>query len=122
VASGMALGVVAVACIFWHRASPQTSLLDFALSVVIVPYSGMLGIFLTAVFSRRGNGLSACLALVGGAGATCILQCCSHAQTEPWNRLALAWPWQMVIGTLIATAICGSGRRRIIPDPGHALA
>jgi len=108
VASGLVIGLVAVGCIFWHRASPQTSLLDFAFTVVVVPYCGMLGIFLTAIFTTRGNGLSACLALVGGMAAILVLQ--------RWHQ-PLAWPWQMVIGTSLSTAICCCGRRPPLPGP-----
>ena len=121
VASGLVIGLVAVGCIFWQHATPQIPLLDFAFTVVVVPYCGMLGIFLTAIFTTRGNGLSACLALAAGMVSILILQRLPftlHADGPQAVSHALAWPWQMVVGTSISTAICCCGRRPRPPMPG----
>ena len=109
VASGAALALVAAACVFWQQANGQ-ALIDFALGVMVLPYSGLLGVFLCALFTRRGNGVSAIAALIIGFMSALAMQ--------PWAwhwwaaTLPLAWPWHMVVGTGLSFFTCCLGRRR----------
>ncbi len=119
VGCGVLLGLVAVGCIFWQRASGQ-GLIDFALSVMTIPYSGLLGIFLAALFTRRGGQTSALAALSTGILVTSSLQPMIYNHWAPLLSLPvkLAWPWHMVVGTTCAFAVCCLGpRREAVPAP-----
>lgn len=113
VAWGVLLGAFAVVCIYWQRANAQT-LIDLALSVMTFAYAGLLAVFLTALFTRRGNSVSAIAAILAGF---CVLVA---LQPVVWTRYAsllgleqvkLAWPWHLVIGAAVAFAVCIAGRR-----------
>ena len=71
---GIILGLFAILCIFWVRSNPDTTLLGFALGVMTFAYSGLLAVFLCAIFTRRGNGTTACLALAAGFAIVVLLQ------------------------------------------------
>ncbi|MFH0764837.1 MAG: sodium:solute symporter, partial [Calditrichota bacterium] len=101
---GLILGSFALASVFWQESRPQTTLIDFALMVMVFAYSGLNAVFLTAVFTRRGSNLSVIAALIVGFLAVAIMQAKFAA--------VLAFPWQMLIGTLAALGVClcgGSG-------------
>ncbi len=116
VASGVALAAVAVAAIFWQRAS-SLGLLDFAMSVMTIPYCGLLGVFLCALLTARGSGGSAICALLAGMAACVALQC---ARLPDGSHRSLAWPWAMVGGTAISLAGCALGRMARATDPARA--
>jgi SSS family transporter len=108
----VALAAVASACVYWQQASGQT-LIAFALGVMVFAYAGLLGVFLTALLTSRGNAVSAMAALGVGFGAVVLLQ-------DPiWTRWApalgvpadvtLAFPWKMTIASALAFAVCVSG-------------
>ena len=100
---GLLLGLFAGFSILWQEARPQTTLIDFALQVMIFAYSGLVAVFLAAIFTRRGSGASAVVALVVGFGAVLVMQ---------WNfATVLAFPWQMFIATALAFGVCCLGRR-----------
>lgn len=117
---GVALGGFAVTCVFWKAASPQTTLIGLALSVMTFAYAGLLAVFVTALFTRRGNTRSVIAALVTGFVVIALLQ--------PWAwrawtgaifgsgssiaSLNLAFPWHMAIGTCLAFAVCCLGTPR----------
>lgn len=119
VGSGLVLGVFASLCILWYDPDNNT-LVEFALGVMSFAYAGLLGVFLTALFTRRGNETSAVAALV--TGFTCVLV----MQPPIWGALRgvfpipeikVAFPWQLLIGTILATLVCGAGRRRNVDTP-----
>ncbi|CAN5693845.1 sodium:solute symporter [soil metagenome] len=66
VAWGIALGIFAALCIVWRRADESRGLIEFALSVMTFAYSGLLAVFLAALFTRRGNSVSAACAIIAG--------------------------------------------------------
>ncbi|MFM9994533.1 MAG: sodium:solute symporter family transporter [Phycisphaerales bacterium] len=110
VAFGLLLGLFAAVCVFWYDPSDRT-LLDFVLDVMSFAYAGLLGVFFTALFTRRGNSASAIAALLSGFLVVTILQ------PGVWTRLSgeplgLAFPWQLVLGTMVATAVCCAGNPR----------
>jgi SSS family transporter len=88
-------------CVFWQRSGEQR-LIDFALGVMVFAYSGLLAVFLTALFTRRGNSYSAIAALLAGFGTVLALQ-----QMTP-----MAFPWQMLAATTLSFGICCVGRRK----------
>jgi len=98
----VALAAFAVVCVFWQQRSGQR-LIDFALSVMVFAYSGLLAVFLTVLFTRRGNALSAVAALVAGFAAVLAMQLCP-----------IAFGWKMLAATCLAFAICCLGKRRSI--------
>jgi Na+/proline symporter len=98
----VALAAFAVVCVFWQQHSGQ-KLIDFALSVMVFAYSGLLAVFLTVLFTRRGNALSAIAALVTGFAAVLAMQLCP-----------IAFGWKMLAATCLAFAICCLGKRRSI--------
>jgi SSS family transporter len=117
---GVILGGFAVACVFWKAASPQTTLIGLALSVMTFAYAGLLAVFLTALFTRRGNTRSVIAALITGFVAIALLQPWAWKVWAPaifgaGSRMAdlnLAFPWYMTIGTGAAFAVCCLGRPR----------
>jgi SSS family transporter len=125
---GAAVGLFAVACIFWKRANPDTTLIDFALQVMTFAYAGLLAVFLTAIFTRRGNTTSSLASLATGFIVIILFQTwglwtpvVNHvlAGTAPdgsplpptIGALKLAYPWQMLVATVISFIVCCAGRR-----------
>jgi Na+/proline symporter len=104
-----ALSLMAVLCYYWQRYSDMP-LLAFALSVMVFSYSGLLGVFFTALFSRRGNRYTVTAALLAGFIVTLLLQ--PYVQTSLGFAVTvdLGFTWQLCLGTLVAFLICVSGR------------
>jgi len=125
---GVILGVFGVVCIYWKRSNPDTTLLDFALGVMTFCYSGLLAVFLTAMFTRRGNTASAIAALITGFVVVVAFQPIVYQAFAPLipgapatghtvatlkeqlPHLRLAYPWHMLIGTSIAMIVCLAGK------------
>jgi len=108
---GIVLGGFAMGCIYWQRAAGQ-SLIDFALGVMAFAYSGLVAVFLTAMMTRRGNGMSAVLALATGFVTVLLLQPWAWSYWAPagWEETQIAFPWQIVIATSLAMGVCCLGR------------
>lgn len=129
---GVILAAFAVLCIFWKGAGNQT-LIDFALGVMVYAYSGLLAVFVTALFTNRGNSASAIAALITGFVVTLMFNgplwlWAAHSNpqwfpaapvdgyTADTLKLELTWlkiafPWQLLIATLAALAVCLLGKR-----------
>jgi SSS family transporter len=95
----------------------QKTLIDFALDVMAFAYTGMLGVFLAALLTRRGNSASVLAALMAGVITTTLLQdgiVGNLTMSLFHHRARLAGFWRMPIGTIISFAVCcatsGSGR------------
>ena len=86
-------------CVFWQRHSDER-LIDFALGVMVFAYSGLLAVFLAALFTRRGNSLSAIAALATGFVTVLGLH---------WTDFAFGW--KMLGATALSFAVCCIGRR-----------
>ena len=54
---GIGLFAMSVLCFYWQRYS-GLPLLDFVLSVMVFAYSGLLGVYFTAIFTNRGSTVS----------------------------------------------------------------
>jgi Na+/proline symporter len=106
----LALLAMSLLCFYWQRYT-QAPLLTFALGVMTFAYSGLLGVYFTALFTRRGNSASVIWALAAGFIAIGLQQpyVVDMAGLPPsWK--ALAFPFQLVIGTTIAFAVCALPR------------
>lgn len=115
---GLVLGGFAVLCVYWKESSPQTTLIGLALSVMTFAYAGLLAVFLTALFTRRGSVRSVIAALITGFVVIALLQ---PVVWKAWTgaifgdgssiaAFSLAFPWHMTIGTAIAFAVCCLGK------------
>ena len=69
-------------------------------------YSGLLGVFLSGIFTKRGNTKSAILALIVGPIVVLLLQ---PAFLPKWLDIQIAWPWWMVFGTTVSFITCTTG-------------
>ncbi len=95
------LSAMAMISYFWQRYS-DLSLISFALGVMAFAYTGLLGVFFSAIFTNRGNTKTVPFALVGGFVSVLALQ--------PYIfGISIGFSWQMVIGTLVAFSIMQIG-------------
>lgn len=99
---GVVLGAFACVCVVWQQAS-DLPLLEFALSVMMFAYAGLVAVFLAAILTRRGNTASVIAALVVGFAVIGALQ--------PLKE-TLAWPWHLPIGVLVSFGVVMMGSRR----------
>ncbi len=94
----------------------QTSglnLVDFATSVMCFSYAGMMGVFITALFTKRGNTRSVVAALIVGLLVVLFLQPYIFGPvTEAifGHEVFLAWPWWCPISVAISLLVCLSGK------------
>jgi Na+/proline symporter len=122
--------LAAMGCAWWQRQSGQ-ALIDFVLGVMSFAYAGLLGVFLCAVCTRRGSQLSAIVALLVGFCVVLWLQpalfhatkdvlASATANAFGWSAeraanpltLTMTFSYQLVIGTILAFAVCCVGSRR----------
>ena len=110
---GMGLFLMSVLCLYWQRYTDMP-LLEFALSVMVFAYSGLMGVFFCAVFTRRGSSRSVAAALIAGFVVTTLQQPYIVDQLGlPDFLKRIAFTWQLCLGTLCSflVAISASGRR-----------
>ena len=89
------------------------NLVDFATGVMCFSYAGMLGVFITALYTKRGNTWSVITALVVGLLVVLLLQpyILTPLSTALFGKaIFIAWPWWCPIGALVSTAICLLGK------------
>ncbi|GAC18918.1 sodium:solute symporter [Paraglaciecola arctica] len=105
----LALSAMACLCYFWQQHSDMP-LLQFALSVMVFSYSGLLGVYFTVLFTQRGNQKTVLAALLGGFMLTLFFQPYVMALILPKAWLFdLGFTWQLCIGSAAAFLICISG-------------
>lgn len=91
------LTVMALLSYFWQRYS-ELSLISFALGVMSFAYTGLLGVFFSALFTSRGTAALVPYSLMGGFITVLLLQ--------PYIfGIHIGFAWQMVIGTFVAFMI-----------------
>lgn len=119
-AGRISMGVVAVAlsgmaalCFYWQQYT-DTPLLAFALGVMVFSYSGLLGIYFTALFSQRGSPLSIAMALLIGFFTPLLMQPYIQTYYLPEHlQFDLGFTWQLVIGTSMSLTVCLMGKARL---------
>ncbi len=96
------LSLMAVVSYFWQNYS-NLPLISFALGVMAFAYTGLLGVFFSAIFTSRGNSTTVFLSLLGGFISVLALQ--------PYTfGINIGFSWQIVIGTIISFTIMQFGR------------
>ncbi|MDF1883067.1 sodium:solute symporter [Sulfurimonas sp. SAG-AH-194-C21] len=91
------LSAMAILSYFWQRYS-ELSLIGFALGVMAFAYTGLLGVFFSAIFTKRGSAKAVPYALIGGFLTVLVFQ--------PYTfGLSIGFAWQITIGTVISFAI-----------------
>lgn len=100
------------------QSKDNRELFDFAVMAAFYGISGLLGVFVTALFTRRGNTVSAIIALFAGGGAVgfCALlpDISSLWSDSPWQ---LGFPWWIVIGITVSFLVCFSGNPKSCHTP-----
>jgi SSS family solute:Na+ symporter len=115
-AGRISMGIVAILlsgmaalCYYWQQYT-DTPLLAFALSVMVFSYSGLLGVYFTALFTNRGSASSILAALLVGFSIPVLMQ--PYIQTlylpTSW-QFDFNFSYQLVIATSVATIICCLG-------------
>ncbi len=93
----VALSLMAMLSYVVHQGS-ELPLLSFALGVMAFAYSGLLGVYFSAIFTKRGSEKSVLFALIGGFVTVLVLQ--------PYIFGAdIGFAWQIVIGTVVSFGI-----------------
>ncbi len=89
--------LMAILSYFWQKYS-DLSLISFALGIMAFAYTGLLGVFFSALFTSRGSAKNVPFALAGGFFTVLALQ--------PYTfGLSIGFSWQIVLGTLLAFVI-----------------
>jgi solute:Na+ symporter, SSS family len=104
----------AMLCACLYQMSGHT-LLDFVQGLMTFALAGMLGVFLTALFTRRGNSGSVVMGLVAGALGVVMVQDKAMGWWSPWvfgHAVQLAWPWWTPVGTICSFLVCVGGEPR----------
>lgn len=95
------LSAMAMVSYFWQRYS-ELSLIGFALGVMAFAYTGLLGVYFSAIFTTRGNSKLVPIALASGFLTVLALQ--------PYIfGITIGFSWQIVIGTIVAFSIMQVG-------------
>ena len=102
---GMLLTAFAILTAVMQEAS-GLNLVDFATGVMCFAYGGMIGVFLTAIFSKRGNGKSVMAALIIGALIIIPLM----FQKQLFGQTYIAWSWWCPIAGIVSTLVCLAGK------------
>lgn len=99
------LAGVAFALSIWQVRSGKT-LLEFALGVMTYAYAGLLGVFVVAMFTRRGSGRSVVAALVVGGLVILFTDRNFQAAFGIDSYLpGLAIGWRLILGAGLSAAI-----------------
>lgn len=95
------LSLMAMLSYFWQHYS-ELSLIGFALGVMSFAYSGLLGVYFSAIFTSRGNRTTVLIALIGGFLSVLALQPYMFGSNMGFASI-------MVIGTLVSFLIMQFG-------------
>lgn len=111
---GAALTGFAILTAVMQQAS-GLNLVDFATGVMCFSYAGMLGVFITALYTKRGNTKSVIAALIVGLVVVLLMQpyIMNPLTTALFgHKVVIAWPWWAPIGGLISTGVCMLGKKK----------
>ena len=104
----IALSGMAMLSYYWQRYT-ELPLLSFALGVMAFAYTGLLGVFAAAIFTKRGNTTTVLLALIGGFMTVLLLQ---PYVLGAMIDVKLGFAWQILLGTLVAFSIMLLGKEK----------
>lgn len=92
---------MALVSYFWQRYS-EVPLISFALGVMAFSYSGLIGVFFSAIFTKRKSSSRVLYALIGGFVTVLALQ--------PYIfGIHIGFSWQIVMGSLVSFGIMQVG-------------
>jgi hypothetical protein len=100
------LSLMAMLSYYWQRYT-ELPLLSFALGVMAFAYTGLLGVFGAAIFTKRGNAVTVPLALLGGFMTVLLLQPYVLGNILDFK---LGFAWQILSGTIVAFGIMMFGK------------
>jgi SSS family transporter len=92
----------------WFR-DPKSSLIAYALGIMSYAFAGMFGVFLAAIFTRRGNTASVIAALLTGAVVTGLLQknvCLRWTSALFGHGFYVSNMWWLPIAAAVSFAVC----------------
>jgi SSS family solute:Na+ symporter len=89
--------------------SRQAAAVEVALAVASLVYGGLLGAFALGVLSRRADARSVTLAVAAGIGTVTLIWAFARAE--------VAWPWFVLIGSLVTFAVGVLAGRGASPPP-----
>ncbi|HEV7660511.1 MAG TPA: hypothetical protein VGO55_11770 [Allosphingosinicella sp.] len=108
----LALLAMSLLCFYWQRYT-EAPLLNFALSVMTFAYSGLLGVYFTILFTKRGSTASVIWALATGFIAIALQQnYVVDTLHLPASWKSLAFSYQLCVGTAVAFVTCLLGNQR----------
>jgi SSS family transporter len=91
------LSAMAMVSYFWQHYL-QSSLLSFALGVMVFAYAGLLGVYFSAIFTKRGSERGVLFALIGGFLTVLFLQ--------PYMfDIKIGFSYQLLVGTIVSFLI-----------------
>jgi SSS family transporter len=99
------LVAMAILSYYWQQFS-DLPLLSFALSVMAFAYSGLLGVYFSALFTKRGNQKTVFYALWGGFVSVLIMQ---PFILSYFTSYSIGFSWQIVVGTVVSFSIMQMG-------------
>ena len=89
------------------------NLVDFATGVMCFSYAGMGGVFVCALFTRRGNTRSVVASLLIGLLIVLLMQpyvLGPLSQALLGHKIPIAWTWWAPIGCLVSFFVCYAGK------------
>lgn len=111
------LALMAVLSYYWQRYTDMP-LLAFALSVMVFSYSGLLGVYFNALFTKRGNSTTVLLALILGFTVTLLFQpYIQDILNISWFKFDLAFPYQLCIASALSFLVCYMGSPAKLDQP-----
>lgn len=103
------LASMASLCFYWQQYTDMP-LLQFALSVMVFSYSGLLGVYFTCLFTQRGSATSVLVALITGFMVPLLMQPYVMSLYLPESlQFNLGFSWQLCIGTGLSLLVCMAG-------------
>ncbi|WP_295419074.1 sodium:solute symporter [Sulfurovum sp.] len=104
----VALSLMAMLSYYWQKET-ELPLLSFALGVMAFAYTGLLGVYAAAIFTKRGNATTVLLSLIGGFTTVLLLQ--PYILGTVFD-LKLGFAWQILLGTVVAFGVMMTGKNR----------
>lgn len=116
VIAGILLGLCAIGSIYWKNNNGDT-LINFALGAMTFAYAGLVGVFFTALFTKRGNTLSVILALsIGFLWMLCsqgfvhdrFFGSVAEGERMSWidKYYSIHFTWKLTIGVALSMLVC----------------